>query len=107
MSDNKTIVDTMTHELRIDGYHLIKKEQKTLLIDDKTLILVLSHFIDDKSYQVTWIWSQAIFSSPGGPWEPIPQVETDMTEDEVKKFEEDWTNLWDPEITQNDIWHAH
>ena len=31
----------------------------------------------------------------------------DMTEDEVKKFEEDWTNLWDPEITQNDIWHAH
>ena len=26
-----------------------------------------------------------------------PQVETDMTEDEVKKFEEDWTNLWDPD----------
>ena len=26
------------------------------------------------------------------------RVESDMTEDEVKKFEEDWTNLWNPDI---------
>ena len=103
MSDNKTIVDTMTRELRIGGHHLIEKTQKTLLIDHKTLILVHSRSIDEKSYQVTLHWEKAIFDLPGGPWEPIPQVETDMTEDEVKKFEEDWTNLWDPEITQNDI----
>ena len=31
------------------------------------------------------------------------QVESDMTEDEVKKFEEDWKNLWNPEGTQKEI----
>ena len=108
--DNNTIEDTMTYELRIDGHHLILKSQKTLThidgIDGKTLILVESRSIDDKSHQVTLIMSFSIVFSDGGPWDPQPQVETDMTEDEVKKFEEDWTNLWDPEITQNDFWHA-
>ena len=108
--DNNTIEDTMTYELRIDGHHLILKSQKTLThidgIDGKTLILVESRSIDDKSHQVTLIASFSIVFSDGGPWDPQPQVETDMTEDEVKKFEEDWTNLWDPEITQNDFWHA-
>ena len=109
--DNNTIEDTMTYELRIDGHHLILKSQKTLThidgIDGKTLILVESRNIDDKSHQVTLIASFSIVFSDGGPWDPVPQVETDMTEDEVKKFEEDWTNLWDLEITQNDFWHAH
>ena len=27
------------------------------------------------------------------------QVETDMTEDELQQFEEDWTNLWNSDIT--------
>ena len=108
--DNNTIEDTMTHELRIDGHHLILKIQKILKhidgIDGKTLIMVQSRSIDDKSHQVTLVVSYSIVFSHGGPWDPQPQVETDMTEDEVKKFEEDWTNLWDPEITQNDFWHA-
>ena len=30
----------------------------------------------------------------------LRQVESDMTEDEVKKFEEDWINLWNPDITK-------
>ena len=38
---------------------------------------------------------------------------SDMTEDEVKKFKEDWKNLWNPDITKNelnfslDMWHTH
>ena len=108
--DNNTIEDTMTHELRIDGHHLIEKTQNPLThidgIDGKTLIVVTSRSINDKSLKITLILVFSIMFSPGGPWEPQPQVETDMTEDEVKKFEEDWTNLWDPRITQNDFWHA-
>ena len=26
-----------------------------------------------------------------------------MTEDEVKKFKEDWENLWNPDITINEL----
>ena len=108
--DNNTIEDTMTHELRIGGHHLIVKEQQILThidgIDGKTLIVVTSRSINDKSLKITLILAFSIMFSPGGPWEPQPQVETDMTEDEVKKFEEDWTNLWDPRITQNDFWQA-
>ena len=108
--DNNTIEDTETHELRIDGHHLIEKTQNTLThidgIDGKTLIVVTSRSIDDKSLKITLIVAFSIVFSDGGPWEPQPQVETDMTEDEVKKFEEDWTNLWDPRITQNDFWQA-
>ena len=100
----------MTHELQIDGHHLIEKTQYTLThidgIDGKTLIVVTSRSINDKSLKITLILVFSIMFSPGGPWEPQPQVETDMTEDEVKKFEEDWTNLWDPRITQNDFWQA-
>ena len=108
--DNNTIEDTMTHELRIDGHHLIVKTQEVLThidgIDDKAHIIIQSRSIDDKSLKVTLIVVYSIVFSAGGPWEPQPQVETDMTEDEVKKFEEDWTNLWDPRITQNDFWQA-
>ena len=108
--DNNTIEDTMTHELRIDGHHLIVKTQEILThidgIDGITYIAVQSRSIDDKSHKVTLFAPYSIVFSAGGPWEPQPQVETDMTEDEVKKFEEDWTNLWDPRITQNDFWHA-
>ena len=115
MSDNKTMehhhVDTMTHELRIDGHHLIEKKQKTLThIDgiDKTLILVHFRSIDDKSYQVTETNYCGV---------PESQVETDMAEEEVKKFEEDWTNLWYPKMessvsgfernVQNEIKNLH
>ena len=114
MSDQNRILENrvhhvvmMTQELRIDGHHLIEKTQNTLThidgIDGKTLIVVTSRSINDKSLKITLILAFSIMFSPGGPWEPQPQVETDMTEDEVKKFEEDWTNLWDPRITQNDF----
>ena len=98
-------VVTMTHELRIDGHHLIEKKQKTLFHTndrtnetDKTLVLVHLRSIDDKSYKVTETNYCGI---------PESQVETDMAEDEVKKFEEDWTSLWNPDITKTEIEKLH
>ena len=90
MSD-KTIenlrVFTMTNELQIDGHHLIEKKCQ---YHERVYI----RSIDDKSYKVTTktIWHDGI-------WHDVETNETDMTEDEVKKFEEDWTNLWNPVIT--------
>ena len=84
-------VVTMEHELRVDGHHLVEKKQKTL-IDGKDETLVHIRSIDEKSYKVTEI--------NNGEDEALErQVESDMTEDEVKQFEEDWTNLWNRKLT--------
>ena len=104
MSD-KTIenhhVVTMTHELRVDGHHLIEKKQKNLIHGTgKTLVLVHIRSIDDKSYKVTE-------TNNGEDDAPKTQVETDMDEDEVKKFEEDWASLWNPDITKNEMEKLH
>ena len=58
----------------------------------KKLVLVHIRSIDEKSYKVTEI--------NNGENEALErQVESDMTEDEVKQFEEDWTNLWNRKLT--------
>ena len=58
----------------------------------ETKIVVHIRTIDDKSYKVTEMVT--------GEDEALErQVETDMTEDEVKQFEEDWTNLWNRRLT--------
>ena len=88
---------TMKHELRVNGHHLIEKKQITW-IHEKTLGLVYIRSIDDKSYKVT---SFNLYN--GEENAPEMQIETDMTEDEVKKFEEDWANLWNPDISKNEI----
>ena len=94
-------VVTTTQELWIDGHHLIEKKQKTLIDgNDETLVLVHIRSIDEKSYKVTEI-------NNGEDDALERQVESDMTEDEVKQFEEDWTNMWNPDITQKEIEKLH
>ena len=97
MSDDRTIknhhVVTTTHELQIDGHHLIEKKQRTH--GPITVILVVIRSIDDKSYQVTDTYPT--YSGTGkAANKPCPlfrycqpglierQVDTDMAEDEVK-----------------------
>ena len=36
-------------------------------------------------------------------FESIKNVETDMTDEEIKQFEEDWTKFWNPEVTKKEI----
>ena len=35
--------------------------------------------------------------------ETIEKVETVMTDEEIKQFEEDWTKFWNPEVTKKEI----
>ena len=81
-------------ELWVDRHHLIEKKQKTLMDGNDEKMLVLVHFrsIDDKSYKVT-----EIINDEDDALERQVEI-TDMTEDEVKKFEEGWTNLWNSDI---------
>ena len=100
----KQIVETTEQELRVDGHHLIDKKQKSFIDANalgnfyeagmffETMVVVHIRTIDDKSYKVTEVHTgeDEVFER---------QVETDMTEDEVKQFEEDWTNLWNRTLT--------
>ena len=104
------LVLNLEHELRVDGHHLIEKKQQKVLIDgnDKTFVCVSVHIrsIDEESLKVTEINNCHAFN--GEDDDPLDhQVESDMTEDEVKKFEEDWTNLWNSDITKKDIEKLH
>ena len=80
------------HELWVDDHHLIEKRKTLIDGNDKTLVLVHIRSINDK------ILKEVIEADV-----PESQVESDMTKDEVKKFEEDWSNLWNPDITKNEI----
>ena len=91
-------VFTMRNELQIDGHHLIEKKQKTHNRSSKFVVeRVHIRSIDNKSYKITE--TMGIY-----PAFPNVEIETEMTEDEVKKFKEDWKNLWNqwnPDITNN------
>ena len=80
------------HELWVEGHHLIEKRKTLIDGNDKTLLLIHIRSIDDKLYKEV---TEADV--------PESQVESDMTKDEVKKFEEDWSNFWNPVITKNEI----
>ena len=111
MADNSTMpvktienhrVLTMTNELQIDGHHLIEKKQIHTNVSNKFVVesseRVHIRSIDGKSYKVTEIICHSHKCCC-----PVVETETDMTEDEVKKFKEDWKNLWNPNITKNEL----
>ena len=94
---NNKLFFTIEHDLWVDGHHLIKRKTKILWKVNgkyghiKDFVLVFTRIIDDRSYKVTEIHGQEHQQS---------KVETDMTKDEVKKFEEDWFNMWNPDNIQ-------
>ena len=89
--ENHGIV-TMQHEMMVDGHHLVNKKQKMVTNPTegpKTTLMIHIRTIDDCSYIVKETHTE-------GTAEPERHVETDMTEDQVKEFEEQWTTLWHP-----------
>ena len=62
------------------------------LTDDgspKMTMMIHSRSIDGRSYAVQWNLIE-------GEDEPDRMVETEMTQEEVQRFEEDWCSLWNP-----------
>ena len=106
------IILTMEHEMKIDGHYLTEKIKQTTLIEslnpesigDQTIVREQIRSIDDKFYKVTKIKDgQNDDTSEEKRIETIENVETDMTDEEIKQFEEDWTKLWNPEVTKKEI----
>ena len=87
-------VTTLVHEMKVGGYHLVERKQKTNVDpSDNTLkmtIIIHSRSIDDRCYDVQETLTE-------GMDERDRVIETQMTQEEVEKFEEDWSNLWNPQ----------
>ena len=103
-------VGTLEHEMRVAGnsavtfvlasrrvqnHNLIETKEKTLFEgtntesgDSKTIIEHI-RTIDDRTYKVTEHFMNGFTTGNRS-------VETDMTEEEVKQFESDWSSLWEP-----------
>ena len=96
--DNKKHYFTREHKLRVDDHVLIERKAKISWKVNgkyghiKTFVLVFTRSIDDRSYRITEIHGQEGQEHQ----QPKFEIDTNMTEDEVKKFEEDWFILWNP-----------
>ena len=117
MSEEKSYEDhhiilTMEHEMKIDGHYLTEKIKQTTSIEslneesigDQTIAREQTRSIDDKFYKVTEIKDGVDDDTTEEKWfETTETVETNMTGEEIKQFEEDWTKFWNPEVTKKEI----
>ena len=98
-------IETLVQEMKVDGYHLVERQQKTnvspkddtiycrCIVDTpKMQIIIHSRSIDDRCYDV-----QETQIEGNGRVCEAQVIETEMTQEEVETFEEDWRKLWKPQ----------
>ena len=89
-------VTTLVHEMKVNGYHLVERKQKTNVNPEasedtsKKTIIIHSRSIDNRYYEIQETLTE-------GMDEPDRVIATEMTQEEVEKFEEDWSTLWNPQ----------
>ena len=102
-------ITTTVHEMKVKGYHLVEKKQETLVdpkasdSTPKMTILIHSRSIStddpsiaDRCYVVQEnITDGVVIRTESKKY--LDQNETEMTPEEVQRFEEDWCNLWKPQ----------
>ena len=102
------VITTTVHEMKVKGFHLVEKKQETLVdpkaSDGAPKMTILIHSrsistgdpsIDDRCYVVQEnITEGEVIRTEGKKY--LDQNETEMTQEEVKRFEEDWSKLWKP-----------
>jgi hypothetical protein len=100
VTENHKIV-TMEHEMRVDGRYLCEKKQQTLISpfdstnSKSTSVMIHIRTIDQKTHKITETQEE--------DEEILTVIITEMTEEEIKQFEDDWIRLWTPKITQQQI----
>ena len=118
-SETKTIIEnhkiiTMEHDLRNEGYYLSDKKQMTLIEGaesenggSKMMTLIHTRSIDDRCFKVTEHFPNGYNKSKEVKNQVMRTVETEMSEDEIEKFEVDWELYWKPEINKKGIANLH
>jgi hypothetical protein len=91
-------IKTKKHEMKIDGHLLFDHKQKIMNapnFSDGYTFTMIHHTrgIDEKTFKVTKIYMpderSDLISRKNG---------TNMTQEELKQFQTDWTRLWRPKI---------
>ena len=97
------ISKTGCSEMKVNGYHLIERREETLV--DHMTIVIHSRSIDDRSYAVTKTLTQdkdvvKVVTETRMTQEHHDELKWAYTHcslcEQVKQFEEDWSNLWNP-----------
>ena len=116
INENHKIV-TVEHELHYEGHFL--SERKQMIIEDwdndselaphnccdepenneRRITLVHLRQIDEKCYKVIEDILKGHECQTQEEWS-FRKVYTEMSDEEFKKFEQDWQKIWDPEITK-------
>ena len=96
--ENHKII-TMEHDLRNEGYYLSDKKQMTFVElegadpeNTPKILMVHSRSIDDRFYKVTEHLNN-------DKTVELRNVETEMSEEEIEKFEIDWELYWKPALS--------
>ena len=95
-------IKTKKHEMKIDGHLLFDQIQRIKItrkhFSDGYKFTILHHTrgIDGKTLKVTKIYM------PDERNDLISRkIDTNMTQEELKQFQTDWTKLWRPKINKN------
>ena len=95
-------IKTKKHEMKIDKHLLFDQVQKINVIPKKfpdgNKFTILNHTrgIDGKTFKVAKIYM------PDERSDLISRkIDTNMTQEELKQFQTDWTRLWRPKINKN------
>ena len=89
-------ITTVVHEMKVNGHHLVERKQKSNVNPEasdntpKMTIIIHSRSIDYRYYEIQETLTE-------GMDEPARVIATEMTQEEVEKFEEDWSTLWNPQ----------
>ena len=88
-------ITTIIHEMKVNGFHLVERKLINPKASDDTpkmTVFIHSRSIDNRSYT-------SLETFTDGKDVPDQVFETKMTQEQVKTFEEDWSNLWNPQAT--------
>ena len=87
-------ITTMVHQMKVNGFLLVERKQKSIIKASdgtpKMTIFIHIRSIDDYSYAIRITLTE-------GKDEPERIDETQMTQEQVKNFEKDWSKLWNPQ----------
>lgn len=111
ISENNKFV-TLEHTLSVQGNFLSEKKDMILVEpidsteDTNRLTLIHLRQINDKFYKVTEDFLNGHEVERGqGPIQNGRIVDTTMSDEEIQQFEEDWKNLWKPQIAKNKVYN--
>ena len=95
------LVKTTMEQVEVEGFHLIERKSKTLIggtyAGPYAMIIEHVRSIDDRTYKVTENFMNGYQRT----------IETNMTEDEVKQFEDIWSENWEMKINVDEIANLH